>query len=298
METTLPKPQSSVYKTVLAIAIFIALFVALIVLAYQYLPSESWGKGGVTAPAGFDLRTAFRPAVWSILRGENPYQTVNELFNPPWTFLLLAPFAILPERLGVSALFVFNFFAYGFVAYRLGAKPWALAGFVLCPFVIHNGFDGNIDWIPALGFVMPPQIGLFFVLAKPQIGAGVAVFWLFEAWRAGKTREVVRVFGPVVVAFLLSLLIFGLWPLKSSVMPNNQYNMSLFPYSIPLGLALLYLSVRKRKFWYAVVASPLLAPYLALRSYAPALLALGVNSPVLMVAIAILWILSFLGLIH
>lgn len=285
--------QSPNAQKVFAGLLFLTLFIALVLLAYQYLPMEPWGEQGITAPAGVDLRTAFRPAVLALLRCENPYAVVPELFNPPWTFALLAPFALLPNRLGVAALFVFNFFAYGFIAYRLGAKPWALAAFVLCPLVIHNGFDGNIDWLPALGFLMPSQIGLFFVMAKPQIGIGAAVFWLFEAWQAGKLKEAVRIFWPVTVAFLLSLLVFGLWPLKATWMPHNQYNTSLFPRSVPFGLALLALSIWKRKFWLSVPAGPLLSPYLAFRSYAPSLLALGVNSPAFIIAIGVTWIVEF-----
>ena len=28
---------------------------------------------------------------------------------------------------------------------------------------------GNIAWLTMLGYIMPPQIGLFFVLIKPQL---------------------------------------------------------------------------------------------------------------------------------
>ncbi len=297
MDTSLLQPRSTLLQKLIAVSIFASLFISLVYLANRYLPVEPWGQNGTTAPAGFDLRTAFRPAVLSMLKLENPYHSVAELFNPPWTFLLLAPVALLPERLGIATMFVLNFFAYGFLAYRLGAKPLALAAFVLNPLVIGNGFDGNIDWIPALGFILPPQIGLFFVLAKPQIGAGVAIFWLFEAYREGKIKEVVRIFAPVTIAFLLSLVIFGLWPLKSTMMPHNQYNMTLFPWSIPVGLGLLVLAITKRKFWFSVAAAPLLSPYLAMRSYAPALLGLGVNSIVLVIITVALWAAKILGIL-
>src|SRR5690606_38971700 len=74
----------------------------------------------------------------------------------------------------------------------------------------------NIDWLPLVGFVLPPQIGLFFILIKPQMGLAVALFWLVEAWREGGLREVIRVFGPVGAALALSLALYGLWPLRSS----------------------------------------------------------------------------------
>src|SRR5690606_20758783 len=146
-------------------------------------------------PASIDWRTAFRPAAREMLATGNPYH-VEGFFNPPWTVLPMIPLALLPERVGSAAMLVLGLAGFAYGAHRLGASPLVLGAFLLSPPVLHSLLNGNIDWLPIVGFVLPPQIGLFFVLTKPQMGSAVAVFWLVEAWREGGFKEAVRVFGP------------------------------------------------------------------------------------------------------
>lgn len=80
-------------------------------------------------------------------------------------------------------------------------------------FLFYGLAFANIDRMVVLGLIMPTWIGLFFVLAKPQIGIGVAIFWAFESYRLGKLRQMARDFVPVSLAILISLWIYGPWPL-------------------------------------------------------------------------------------
>ncbi len=287
--------RSAVMQTVLGSVILAVLFVLLVFLAYQYLPMAPWGPGGTTIPSTTDWRDVFLPSIHKLFQGENPYG--SGLYNPPWVLVLLSPLALFPVRLSAALACVLNFVVYGAIAYRLGAKPLALAAFLISPLVMYNGYDGNLDWFPTLGLLMPPQIGLFFVLAKPQIGIGVAAFWAVEAWRKGGWKEALRVFAPVSIAFLLSFGVYGLWPINGLWMSQHTHNASLFPWSIPLGLSLLAWAIWRRKFWYSVMAGPFLAPYLMLHSYAPAQLALGINSPLVALTSLILWVLKFAGVV-
>jgi hypothetical protein len=125
--------------------------------------------------------------------------------------------------------------------------------------------------LTGLGFVLPPPIGLLFILAKPQLGAAVAVFWLVQVWRRRGFAAVLRMFLPVAAAYLLSFALFGFWPGKwfqTGESPIHIYNQSLWPWGIPIGLALLAASIGRGEIKFAIAASPFLAPYVQIYSYA------------------------------
>lgn len=231
----------------------------------------------------------FRPATHALLTWQSPYG-IDGYFNAPWTLLPLIPFALLPEEWGYALWILFSLIAYTYTAYRLGASLSATAALLLSPPVLHALLNGNIDALAVLGFVLPPHIGLFFVLIKPQIGIAVAAYWLVEAWRRDKLREVLRVFGPCGAVLLGSFLIFGLWPLRFWVEIGLWWNASLWPLSIPVGLALMVAGIRRKKVEYAMAASPCFSPYILLHSWVGALLALSRQAPELIAAVIGLWL--------
>ncbi len=222
---------------------------------------------------GVDWESAFRPAARTLLALRSPYD-VEGYFNAPWAVLPLIPLAVLPDALGRAALLVVSLLGYAVVAYRLGAGRIALVAFLISPPVLHGLLNANIDWLAMLGFLLPPQIGLFFVTIKPQIGVAVTVFWLIDAWREGGLREVARVFWPVTGVTLISFALFGLWPLRFGQEVGLWWNASLWPLSIPVGLALLVAAIRRRDQRPAMAASPCLSPYVLLHSWVGALAAI------------------------
>ncbi len=181
----------------------------------------------------------------------------------------------------------------------LGGGRIALLAFLLSPPVWHSLLNTNLDWMPILGFILPPWLGLFFISVKPQMGSVVAVFWLVEAWRGGGFRQVLRVFAPLFVILILSLGIFGLWPAHfleiSSV--SEGWNASLWPASIPIGLALLIAMLRKRDIRLGMVASPCLSPYVLLHAWSGALAALARLPLEMVAAVAGLWIMILLNVL-
>ena len=157
---------------------------------------------------GLDWAHYFQPWTLAFLSGRTPYISPSNLY-PPWTFMLLAPLAILPldvARIVVSFLCMGSF---GYVAWRMGAKPLPLALLVFSPQIAFLAMIGNIDLLVILGYILPAPVGLFFVLIKPQIGFAVAVFWLVEAFRNGGIKQIARTFGPVTLAHIVSILIYG-----------------------------------------------------------------------------------------
>jgi hypothetical protein len=180
---------------------------------------------------------------------------------------------------------------------RFGADlPW-LAIFLCSPFVLGNLYFGNLDSLALLGLILPAQIGLFFIFIKPQIAIGMAAFWLIEAWRKGGIIEVVKVFSPVGIALVISILIFGNWTSGQIDVVNASWNTSWWPWSIPVGLVLLARAIYHRNDKEALAASPFISPYVAYPSWVGVLLALAPRRLELAVAVAAMYLSGIVGLL-
>ena len=250
-------------------------------------------------PPGVDWQYGFRPAVFQFLAGRSPYDVVPSaagtpqaisIFNAPWMLIPLIPIALLPVKIGRAVLVMVSLISLGYVAFRMGARPLAIGLLLVSPPVVHGLLTGNVDWLAVLGFIMPPQIGLFFTAIKPQVGVAVGVFWLVEAWRQGGWRSVLKTFGPFTAVLLVSMLLYGAWPLRFGQQAGLQ-SASLWPMSIPVGLGLLAAALQKRKIKFAMAASPCLSPYLMMHSWVVALLAVSESLPVTAAAVVGFWIL-------
>src|SRR5512135_1583531 len=186
----------------------LVIFATVLIIAAAWIASPF-------VPAAVDWHTAFRPAALAVLQGHSPYE-VDGYFNPPWAILPLIPLAVLPEPVGRVLLVVVTLVAFTFVARRLGGSNVATIALLLSPLVMHEVLNGNIDWLAAMGLVLPVWIGLFFVVIKPQIGIAVVIYWAYASWRNGGIKGLIRTFAPVTVAYGLSILLFGPWPLRAA----------------------------------------------------------------------------------
>ncbi len=247
-------------------------------------------------PVALDWTQTYRPATLALLQGQDPYAVevapAAPFFAAPWSLLPLVPLALLPSHVGRALLLFTSLVTLVVSARKLGARPIALAAFLVAPPVVYGLILGNIEWMPLLGFVLPPQIGLLFIAVKPQTGFAVAIFWLIEAWRTGGWRKTVETFAPVTVVLLLSFVIFGLWPLKfrSIFGIAKDFNASLWPWSIPAGLALMVVAIRKRNVKFAMPASPCLSPYALFHSWSSALIAASASDAAMVAIVALLWL--------
>jgi len=255
--------RKKIMKTVLLVMLLLVLFSVCVAYVYSTLPANM--DQGLTRRdrlLGWDWRHVFQPGTLAILRGESPY-TIQYFYSPPWVIIPLIPLAFLPTEFGIAFLYVLNFFCYLIVAAKLRMNPIAFVVFLLFSGMIPNSANANIEGIIALGFILPPQLGLFLLLLKPQYGIGVAVFWLVETWREQGAKQAVLVFLPVSLAFLLSFTLYGFWPLRASTDVIGQWwNASIFPRGVPIGLLLLALAIYKREMRFAIAASPFFSPYL------------------------------------
>src|SRR4030042_4627603 len=245
-------------RKVIGIAAVCILVLFLLWFEYQYLP------------IGVDWAGAFRPATLEFMVGHSPY-TVEGFFNPPWLLILFIPMALLPVKISSLILINIGLLSYLIILYKLKIRPIFGLIFLLFPTTLSVLYTGNLEWLVMLGFLLPPQIGLFFVLIKPQAGIAMAIYWLIVSPHKIKT------FLPVFLAFLISIILYRDW-LSLLVIRGNKtgyygtYDISFFPYLVPLGLALLIVSIRKHKEGFAYMASPFLAPYVGAISYTVVLL--------------------------
>jgi hypothetical protein len=243
---------------------------------------------------GADWANTFRPASELFMSGQNPYE-ISTLFNPPWLLLPLGVAALLPATLGQSLLFWLGMQSYMFVTLRLGGQQRTGALLFAYPGTLSGLLLGNVDWLVVLGVVLPARWGLFLVLIKPQLGVGLALLWLVEAWRAGGWRQVASTFAPVTVAFLLSFALYGLWPFRPLVagsvpLVDTHWNGSLFPYSIPIGILFAALVLWRGHRGAAIAFGPAVAPYLASPSWTFLLLTLVRHPAVLAFVVGMAWL--------
>jgi hypothetical protein len=246
---------------------------------------------------GFEWGKIYRPATLELISARSPY-SFGLLLTPPWLLIPLIPLALLPEKLGSALLCSIGLAAFSTLGIKMGAKPITLAFIILSYPVSLCLYRGQIDWLPLLGFLLPPQYGLFLVTAKPQLGVAIAIFWLVEAWRKGGLRQAVKVFAPVCLAYLLSFVIYGFWPLENSFNIQDPLQVSLWPYSIPIGLAFLFLAIRSRKANLSMAASPFLSPYVQAYSWSGALFGLLPYQAVTIVAVIGVWVWQLIRVFH
>jgi hypothetical protein len=264
-----------------AILGLVALVAAGVVLAAAYLP-----------PA-LDWDGSFCPASRAMVAGRSPYEG-TDFVGPPWALLPLLPYAG-DVMAGRAALFVLALVVYALVAVsadpsgRTDASPVAMGLFLVSPPVIHSLWNSNLEWLVLLGLLLPPRWGLLLVVIKPQVGAGVAVWWVAEVWREGGWRAVVRTVWPVTAALGVSLLVFGFWPRHALHPPGLPWNASLWPWSLPVGLGLLAYGIWKRQMLPALAAAPFCSPFVLLHAWTGAVLALVGRTWALALVVGGLW---------
>ena len=216
----------------------------------------------------------------------------------PWALLPIVPLGLLPEHIGRGAFFIASILGYSYFAMRIGANRFTLPAFLLSPPVIHCLLNANIDWLPLLGFVLPPPVGIFFLFIKPQIGIGGVLFFLYTSWKRGGLKETVRVFAPVTIALLISFLIFGLWPLGFSQALSYSWNASLWPLSIPIALCLMVLAFRRSEIRFSLAASPFMSPYVLFHSWAGVMGAVLNDTALSIAAFIGLWAVVIIQALH
>jgi hypothetical protein len=205
-------------------------------------------------------------AARGVFQGRSPYD--QKFFpNPPWTALLLTPFVILPPNLARGLVLVSTVAAWIYIGWRLRAPKLAFIAMLLSPTAIGALLAANVDAFVLLGAFLPPTWGLFLLMMKPQVGSGAAVYHLVDVWRERRLAGVALVFAPIAITFVVSALLFKPWVDRTLHLTGNEWNRSMFPYAVPVGLLWLWMALRRRNIFWALASTTFLTPYLSFPSY-------------------------------
>lgn len=209
----------------------------------------------------------FRVAGLELLQGGNPYyagEGLHSFYNPWWTLVILAPLVVLPEALGKIANMLISFLIYIPVTRRYGIGKWGYFLIVTSAFHIRHIASGNIDWIVWVGLFLPPPIALLFFAIKPQMGIGLMIFTLYKAYRQHGLARAAIYLVPLVTLTAIGLLWFGVPPYN----PMSAHNSAaIFPLGVPMGVGLIYLSLKGLSERESAQAGALLSPYVTYHSY-------------------------------
>lgn len=239
----------------------------------------------VLIAASTDWLHTFYPATVALLNGE-PFR----IYNAPWSLFPLIPFAAFPY--GRELMLLAAIFAVTFTAYRLGAHPLGIVALCLVPFALDIFFWGNVEWLAILGFVINPALGLILLAIKPQMTIAVMAYIAIETWRNHGWKQTALTLAPLAVLTLASFVVFGLWPLATLTYMDNRgsfMDVSLFPYSVPVGLVLFVRALRVHNIRYAIAASPMFFPVLTPQCWFVVFLALVSSTPRITLASVGIW---------
>ena len=240
------------------------LFALLVIVgSWVYLPSGGRDWREDIAPAG----RAWWPAPWA-----------EGMPLLPWAALLVSPLAALPDRLATALLNGASVIALALVVRRLGGSPWLVFPLLISPLGYWLFVNGQTDTLILAGVLMFNGLDPLILVLKPQVAAGVIVARLRRAG-AGWAAYV----APLAIVGGLSLVVWWGWPLAvleyRHMLVGSEWNSSLFPYSVPVGLALLGWAWRTGDDRWGLAATPLLFPYVNMPSYLGLLAVLAARWP-------------------
>ena len=244
-------------------AIFLPRRSILIRLLLLFFVALLFGLGA----SGFDYRYFYQAA-----RALPQSYTVSGFYSPIYLPLAIWPLSLLPFNLS-ACLWTFLISFTTLEALALIAPLSSVFILALSAPLCYSFILGNIDGLMLAGAALPIPIGVWLLALKPQMTIGLLAFIGLTTLRLGWSRTL-KTWLPIALAFAASLALgmFHATPLSAS------WNISLWPYGLPLGLALLVYAVRKNNWRAALAAGPFLSPYASILTYT-ALIPLAATTP-------------------
>ena len=225
--------------------------------------------------AATDWDTTFLPALRAWFSGGDP---LAYIYNPPWVLVPLVPFALAPYIVGRIALFACALAVFVAVALRVfHARAIGVVALMASPLAIDALVFGNVEWLAMLGLLFPTWAAIPFLLIKPQIGAGVVALLIYLEWRGRGWKRAIIALIPTICLSFISFIVFGNWLARMATytqFQNSLLNLSFFPYTLPLGLALFVAAIRTRRVEYALACAPCFFPVLTPQVWVVALVAI------------------------
>jgi hypothetical protein len=220
---------------------------------------------------GSDWITAFTPAArrwW-----DAPWS--RGMPQPPYAALLLYPLALLSCRLSTALVNGASILLLARLARRWGGAEWIILPVLISPIGACLFLSGQIDVLLLAGVLLPDGLGILVYILKPQVG-----LWIVAArWKQLISRALI----PGALVGIISLFIWGLWPLPilwhAEHFTSAIWNVTFWPYFIPLGGWCVWRALKTHDEKYGIIASPLLFPYVNLSSYVGLLTVLATQWP-------------------
>jgi hypothetical protein len=215
----------------------------------------------VPIPGGDDWET-FQGASQRILKGLPLYGekiTHGYYSNPPWVALFFIPLSFLPSRWGWATIAVLSAFILFILCrhWRFGRIKIILT--LLSPAAFYIFLHGEIDAFVLGGVLLPYEAWYLVAITKPQVAVGLLL--------GVRKEKIIRAIFATLIIFLLTIFIFGFWPLKilqqETPFLGTAQNLwiGLWPFQVPAGVALLLLGVKRKNEKLLIAASPFLSPY-------------------------------------
>jgi hypothetical protein len=207
---------------------------------------------------GMDMRDDILPSLHNWLA---PWKEGTPLF--PWATLVLMPLRLFNARGATAIINGVSILLLALVIKRFKGNVLFTIPIVISPFGAALLENGQTDALILASLLLPAGLDLL-LFWKPQVCAHA--FWV--RFRVHPKTYIVS----AVLLVLVSFFIWGFWPREvfqfaQENLIKGWWNRALWPYAIPFGLGLVYLSIRNNDEGYGVMASPLLFPYVNIQSY-------------------------------
>ena len=220
----------------------------------------------------------------AVLDGINPYTIEWRFYTPLWSIPGLTLLASLPLQIALVIWTILSVSCWVLFLYKMSNKDILAVLIFMCnPFFLRGLVMGSYDWVVVAGALLPFQYGVWLMALKPQVA-----FVCIMVWAKGVDKRIVlQTLIPIAILFLAAIFT-GFY--RAPDLEEMYWNTSLFPYSIPLGLILVWFSLKRNDSLLALAAAPLLSPYVGIQSWAFVLLPFIRNRHVLILAVILGWI--------
>jgi hypothetical protein len=242
--------------------------VTLIIFALSHIP-----KTGID----FNVFYLAGRAVWDL---KNPYTASPGFYSAPWMLVILAPISLLKHQTARWVWFALGIICYITAFKRLKISNLGVMILLLNPFIYFDLMLGNYNWLILLGATLPAAVGSWFVILKPQMSIVLFGLWL-------KQRRWTALIPMVVLAVLFILKLYTL-----PNMSGMYWSTSLWPYGIPVGIALAWFGMKRDDTLLVLAAAPFLAPYVGVTTWTTVLLPLTRNKFLLSAGVLVSWVIG------
>ena len=206
-----------------------------------------------------------------------PYAPKSQLLfrNVPWTVLFL-PHRWLPLEQGNAINMLLNIIVPFLVIVKLKGGWRAMVLLYTFPLYLLLLWVNNIDWIPALIYLMPEWATVPVAAIKPQAVAGALAIYAKRAWEKERGLGLARMAAPMVVVLAVSVVVWPAW--WTGITPpvyNEAINASTFPVMVPLGAWLAWKAWRDNDEFLAATATIFFLPFIGSYSISTVMMVLA-----------------------